>query len=297
MVSSSLRHQSIRFSQIATYVALGLWSIICILPVYWLALTSIKSAADLDQAPSYLPFIDFIPNLEAWRFILLDPGESLLPRFLNSLIISSTSAIVTLVMAVCSVYGMTRFKTSHIALSRYRTPIFFAVIALRLVPPVLVALPIYMIGTEFKIIDTHGLLIMIYSAFNFPLALLLVIPVLSLRVTVEEESARLDGAGHFVILTNILVPMNRVQLMTIGVLMFILCWNEYLFATYLTYDHAETLTPWMIGQLSMKEAQTGGGSEEISHMAAAAIFMAIPAFLLTYSLQRLVKDLVGRSLT
>jgi ABC-type maltose transport system permease subunit len=53
----------------------------------------------------------------------------------------------------------------------------------------------------------------------------------------------------------------------------------------------------MIGQLSMKEAQTGGGSEEISHMAAAAIFMAIPAFLLTYSLQRLVKDLVGRSLT
>ena len=117
MVSSSLRHQSIRFSQIATYIALGLWSIICILPVYWLALTSIKSAADLDQAPSYLPFIDFIPNLEAWRFILLDPGESLLPRFLNSLIISSTSAIVTLVMAVCSVYGMTRFKTSHIALS------------------------------------------------------------------------------------------------------------------------------------------------------------------------------------
>jgi len=91
--------------------------------------------------------------------------------------------------------------------------------------------------------------------------------------------------------------MNRVLLMTIGVLMFILCWNEYLLATYLTYDHAETLTPWMIGQLSMKEAQTGGGSEEISHMAAAAIFMAIPAFLLTYSLQRLVKDLVGRSLT
>lgn len=297
MVSPSFRHPSFRFSRVATYILLGLWSAICILPIYWLALASVKSVTDLDRPPSYLPFVDFLPDLAAWHFILLDPSESLIPRFVNSLLISSASAVLTLAVAVFSFYGMTRFRTSHIALSRYRTPIFFAVIALRLMPPVLVALPAYLLATEIHIIDTHGLLIGIYSAFNFPLALMLVIPVLGLRVTAEEESARLDGAGHVVVLTDILLPMHRARLVTIGFLLFLLCWNEYLFATYLTYDHAETLTPWMVGQLSMKEAQAGGEAEELSHMAAAAIFMAIPAFVLAYSLQRLVKDLVGRSLT
>lgn len=293
MTSSSTRLRSVRFSRVATYVALCLWSVICILPLYWLALASIKSVADLDKPPRYLPFLDFVPDLAAWRFILLDPAESLLPRFINSVLISSASAIITLLIAVFSVYGATRFRVSVI---RQHVWVVFAVIALRLVPPVLVALPVYLLATQFYVIDTHGLLVAIYSAFNFPLALLLVIPVLGLRTTVEEESARLDGAGHVTLLTDILLPMHHARLVTIGLLLFLLCWNEYLFATYLTYDHAETLTPWMVGQLSMKEAQAGGEAEELSHMAAAAIFMAMPAFLLAFSLQKLVKDVVGRSL-
>lgn len=293
MASFSIRLQSVRFSRVATYVALCLWSVICILPLYWLALASIKSVADLDRPPSYLPFLDFVPDLAAWRFILLDPVESLLPRFFNSLLISSASAIVTLLIAIFSVYGVTRYGAN---INRHRLWIVFAVIALRLVPPVLVALPAYLLATQFDVMDTHGLLVAIYSAFNFPLALLLVIPVLGMRATVEEESARLDGADHLTLLTDILLPMHRARLVTIGLLLFLLCWNEYLFATYLTYDHAETLTPWMVGQLSMKEAQAGGEAEELSHMAAAAIFMAMPAFLLAFSLQRLVKDLLGRSL-
>lgn len=293
MALLSTRLRSVRFSRVATYIALGVWSVICILPLYWLALASIKSVADLDRPPSYLPFLDFAPDLAAWRFILLDPVESLLPRFINSFLISSASAIVTLLFAIFSVYGVTRFRMK----ARHNHMwIVFAVIALRLVPPVLVALPAYLLATQFDVMDTHGLLIAIYSAFNFPLALLLAIPVLGMKASVEEESARLDGAGHVTMLTDVLLPMHRARLLTIGLLLFLLCWNEYLFATYLTYDHAETLTPWMVGQLSMKEAQAGGEAEELSHMAAAAIFMAMPALVLAYSLQRLVKDLVGRSL-
>jgi len=293
MALLSTRLRSVRFSRVATYIALGVWSVICILPLYWLALASIKSVADLDRPPSYLPFLDFAPDLAAWRFILLDPVESLLPRFINSLLISSASAIATLLIAIFSVYGVTRFRMK----ARHNHMwIVFAVIALRLVPPVLVALPAYLLATQFDVMDTHGLLIAIYSAFNFPLALLLAIPVLGMKASVEEESARLDGAGHVTLLTDVLLPMHHARLVTIGLLLFLLCWNEYLFATYLTYDHAETLTPWMVGQLSMKEAQAGGEAEELSHMAAAAIFMAMPALVLAYSLQRLVKDLVGRSL-
>jgi len=113
---------------------------------------------------------------------------------------------------------------------------------------------------------------------------------------VEEESARLERAIHFRILTDILLSIYRVQFVSIAVLLALQWWNEYLFASYLTYDHTETLTPWMVGQVSLKEAQRGGGSEDIAHMAAAALFMAMPAFLLAFSLQKFVKNIVGRSL-
>ena len=290
------RHRHLSLTRRATYSALAIWSLICIIPLYWLALASIKSVTDLDGRPRFLPFIDFTPDLYAWRFILLDPVESLLPRFFNSLVISAGSAIITLMMAVLSFYGMTRFRSSYFFTDRYRPVIFLVVIALRLVPPALVALPAYLLATQIHIIDTHGLLIGLYSAFNYPFALLLVSPVLRWRTSVEEESARLEGASHLRIITDILLPMNRAHLTTIGLFLFLLSWNEYLFASYLTYHDAETLTQWMVSQLSLKEAQTGGGSEDIAHVAAAAIFMAMPAILLAVSLQRLVKTLIGRSL-
>ncbi|MFM8607686.1 MAG: carbohydrate ABC transporter permease [Hyphomicrobiales bacterium] len=296
MMSLPSRHRRLSLTRLAIYFALAIWSLLCIIPLYWLTLASLKSVTDLDGRPRFLPLIDFIPDLYAWRFILLDPVESLIPRFFNSLVISAGPAIITVMMAVLSFYGMTRYRSSHFFTDRYRSVIFLVVIALRLVSPALVALPAYLLATQLHIIDTHSLLIGLYSAFNYPLALLLVSPVLRWRPTVEEESARLEGASHLRIITDILLPMNRAHLTTIGLFLFLLSWNEYLFASYLTYHDAETLTPWVVSQLSLKEAQTGGGSEDIAHVAAAAIFMAMPAILLAVSLQRLVKTLIGRSL-
>jgi ABC-type glycerol-3-phosphate transport system permease component len=88
------------------------------------------------------------------------------------------------------------------------------------------------------------------------------------------------------------MPMMLRPLAVTGLFLFILCWNEYLFAAYLAADHAQTLSPWMVGQLSMKEAQAGGEAEELTHMAAAAVFMALPALALAAAIQRLL----GRSL-
>jgi len=68
----------------------------------------------------------------------------------------------------------------------------------------------------------------------------------------------------------------------------VLCWNEYLFAAYLTFDHALTLPPWMVGQLSMKEAQAGGQAEEWAHLSAATIVMVFPALIFAAIAQRLL---------
>ena len=69
---------------------------------------------------------------------------------------------------------------------------------------------------------------------------------------------------------------------------FILCWNEYLFAAFLTTDHASTLTPWMVGQLSIKEAQVGSEAEEWAHLLAASVLMAAPLLLFGAAAMRLI---------
>lgn len=70
--------------------------------------------------------------------------------------------------------------------------------------------------------------------------------------------------------------MVAASMAAVGLLIFILCWNEYLFAVYIASDHAMTLPPWLVGQMSMKEAQVGGEAEEWARLSATTILMVAP---------------------
>lgn len=281
--------RGLSIARVATYVALGSWAVICAFPVYWLALTSIKPVTELDRPPSYVPFLDFMPSLESWRFILSDPAETLLPSFLNSLVIGLAASVLSLFAAALALYALTRIPAPRrwAAMTSAR-PVVTVILAVRVVPPVVIALPIYMMAQWAGLLDTRSLLVGVYAAVNLPVAFWLLMPVFGTGATEPEEAALLDGASHLEILASVLLPTLVRPLAVAGLFLFALCWNEYLFAAYLAYDDAQTLSPWMAGQLSMKEAQAGGEAEELSHMAAAAVFMAVPALLLAAAVHRLI---------
>ena len=270
--------------RIAAHALLWMWSAVCLLPLYWLAIASVKSPADLGGSPLYLPFVDFSPTLDAWAFILADPAENLLRAAFNSLAIAAVATLICVTAASLALYGLTRCPGGR---SRAGHGLILPVmLAVRAVPPVVIALPIYVLAGLVGLLDSVSLLMGVYAAINLPVAIWLLAPVLGDRPSEQEEAARLDGAAHATVLFGILMPMIRLQVAAAGFLIFLLCWNEYLLAAYLAADHAQTLTPWMVGQLSMKEAQAGGEGEELSRMAAAAIFMAAPAVLLAALVQR-----------
>lgn len=259
-------------SRVLRYAFLVGWACVCLFPVYWLGITSIKSVADIDKPPGYVPFVDFIPSLDAWRFILSDPYENLLGALANSLLVGCSAAIVTSLLAVLVLYGVTRWPAPPMAVG--------AMLATRCLSPVALALPLYIVALRTGAYDTRWGLILVYSAINLPVAIWILLPVIGGRATDQEEAALLDGATHLTIVFDVLLPMIRRTLVAAGLLIFLLCWNEYLFAAYLSSRSAATLPIWMAGQLSMKEAQAGGEAEELAHMSAAAIFMTVPALLL-----------------
>lgn len=250
------------------------WSLICVFPIYWLAVTSIKGADDVDRAYTFFPFLNFKPDLTAWRFILADPSENLVTRLVNSLIIGGTSTLLTITVACLAIYAVTRAPRRHSPISR--SVLLWIVLSTRLLPPAVLIMPFYIMAIGAGLYDTRTGLILVYTAVNLPVALWLLLPSFGNKSTEMEEAAQLDGASHLSILFTIFLPTIRASLFATAMLVFLLCWNEYLFAVNLTSDHALTLPPWMVGQLSMKEAQVGGGPEEVAHLSAAATLMFAP---------------------
>lgn len=328
-----------RWARRLAYAVLLAWAAVCAFPLYWLAITSIKRQADIDQGPRYLPFVDFAPSLDSWRFILGDPSENLVSRFFNSLAIGLVATALALTTAALALYGLTRLRPSLrwpsfiawtlaggfallaalvqapplaigllaaasaaaliavVARNRGRAVEGFGAIAFmlasRALPPAVIAVPVYIMFQTAGLLDTRISLVVVYAAVNLPVALWLLQPVMGWRATEQEEAAQLEGASHPAILFTILLPMLRGGIAAAGLIVFLLCWNEYLFAATLSFDHALTLPPWMVGQLSMKEAQAGGETEELAHLSAAAVLMAVPALVLAGFVHRfLARSLV-----
>lgn len=322
------------------YALLFGWTAVCLFPIYWVAVTSLKGPAQIDGAPAYLPFLDFAPVADAWRFVLWDAHEGLILRFLNSAVIGLFSTLIAMLVGAMAVYGLTRFApvlrwpsvvlggtalgaagaglmvrgTAGAAgllaaaavlgtgsfLLRRRGPVLSAFGALgillstRILPPVVLVAPVYVMALATGLQDTRLGLVLVYAAINLPVAAWLLYPLFGARRCEQEEAAALDGASHLLIFFTILLPMVRGGLVMIGLLVFLLAWNEYLFAAYLAVDHALTLPPWMAGQLSLKEAQIGGEAEEWAHMSAATLVMAAPALIFAAFCQRIAANALKR---
>jgi multiple sugar transport system permease protein len=177
---------------------------------------------------------------------------------------------------------------------RYRGPtlrgtgILIAILATRILPPVVIVLPIYLMAQHTGTLDTRFALIATYTAANLPVAVWLLQPVLGEVATDLEEAAQLDGASRFRIFFEIVVPVAARGLVAAGLLIFILCWNEYLFSVYLAADHAMTMPPYLAAQMSVREQQAGSDAEEWTRLSAAIVLMTAPLILVAGFVQRLI---------
>lgn len=171
--------------------------------------------------------------------------------------------------------------------------IYIGILFTRLLPPVSTVIPIYLMAMYSGTLDTRFVLMFVYTAANLPLAVWLLRPIFGEVATDQEEAARLDGASHFRIFFGVLLPMAAGGIVAVGFFVFVLCWNEYIFAVYLTGEHAMTLPPWLAGQMSVREAAVGGDQEERLHLSAATILTVLPLVALTGFAQRFLSRLAS----
>src|SRR5438309_5086439 len=95
---------------LGSYLALGFWAFVVLFPLYWLAVTSLKLPIDVNSGPFYLPYLDFRPTLENWRYIFVDLRDDTFRPYLNTVVIATTSTVLALVIGSMAAYGLARLQ-------------------------------------------------------------------------------------------------------------------------------------------------------------------------------------------
>ena len=217
------------------------------------------------------------------------------PKFGNIVIF----VILTLmVILVTSYAGVKWYVTSAVALALFyllvrifgkrftatlgNNDILFWIISQRILPPIVVIIPVYMMFQAVSLLDTHLGLIIIYAVANLPIVVWLMHDFFAGLPIELEESAQLDGATRLGIFWDIVLPLTRPGLAATTLLTLILNWNEYLFAVFLTTSKAITM-PIMVAAKNAGERGTLWWE-----MCAVIVVMIIPVILAAIVLQRFI---------
>lgn len=273
--------------QIVTYALLIIWAILVAFPIYWTVTTSFKEKLDVFLGPKYVPWVDFSPVLKWWKRLFTVERTEVIPPFINSLVIASVSSLVAMLLGTMAAYSLTRFEFK---LGRFgNRDILIWIVSQRMMPPIVTVLALFLL---FKIISENLLLdswlgmILVYSAFNVPIAVWVMRNFLSQIPVSIEEAAMVDGASRRQIFFRIVIPMTLPSLTATFLLCFIFAWNEFLFSLILTFDSARTV-PILIAS---QHFQRGPQWWDISALSTLAI---VPVIIIALSLQRnLVRGLI-----
>jgi len=160
--------------------------------------------------------------------------------------------------------------------------ILFWMISQRILPPIVVIIPVYMMYQAVGLLDTHLALIIIYAVGNLPIVVWLMHDFFAGLPIELEESAQLDGSTRFGIFWEIVLPLTRPGLAATTLLTLILNWNEYLFAVFLTTSKAQTMP------IMMAAKNAGERGTLWWEMCAIILVMIIPVIIMAIILQRFI---------
>ncbi|WP_374377453.1 carbohydrate ABC transporter permease [Dongia sp.] len=159
--------------------------------------------------------------------------------------------------------------------------ILFWMISQRIMPPVVSAIPVYVMFQQVGLLDTHAALILTYTTINLPIVVWLMYDFFVSIPRDLEESAELDGASKLRTFFEIVLPLAKPGLVATALLVFILAWNEYLLALFLSTVKAQTI-PLLVA------AQNATRGPQWWYMSVLIIIMILPVICLTFFLQRFI---------
>jgi multiple sugar transport system permease protein len=313
--------------KVVAYLLLGFWALVVLFPLYWLVVTSFKTPLQVDSGPVYIPFVDYQPTLDAWKYIFVDLRNDTLRPYINTVVVGLISSVVALALGSTAAYALVRFQyrprlgaiglfigtvalvTVAIILGapwqlavvsglavfflllqtlgrRFKRAlgnhdIAFWLISQRMLPPVAVVIPIYVLFQQFGLLDTQLALIVTYVATNLPIVVWLMRDYFQTVPLELEECAAIDGASSYRIFWSIVVPVSVPGLVATFLFVLVFAWNEYLLALFLSSARAQTMPLTVAAQNATRGPQWW-------YMSVLILIMIIPVIAMAIVLERFI---------
>jgi multiple sugar transport system permease protein len=203
------------------WILLTIVVLLVLAPIYWIVATSFKTPTE-----NILPEPTLYPHVFTVRNYVQVIEAGVLRNFFNSLFVAITSTLVSLVLSFLAAY----------ALGRHRFPLglnsvfLIWVLAVKILPPIVLAVPLYTLFTGVGLINSLWGLVIVYQVYTLPYCLWIVFGFIKALPRDFEEAATIDGASRTRVLLSIVLPLTGSGLVATSIFSVIIAWNEFLFA-------------------------------------------------------------------
>ena len=251
---------------IAGVLVIG-YALVAMIPLVWIFLTGFKSPPD---SIAYPPKVVFQPTLEGYvnlfttrsrqtpeyieslgppqswydslvreRNMVITGPSRFIDRYQNSIVIGFGSTFLAVFLGTLAAYGFSRFKVP------LKDDLMFFILSTRMMPPVAVAIPIFLMYRQLGLSDTALGMILLYTAVNLSLAVWLLKGFIDEIPREYEEAALVDGYTRLQAFIKVVLPQMRSGIAATAIFCLIFSWNEYAFALLLTSGQAQTAPPFI----------------------------------------------------
>lgn len=272
--------------KIILYLSFFLFLFWIIFPFLWVIISSFMTVSELGSIPPH--WIPERPTLANYKSVLLgiyegkntygtygsgQRAETIIPALRNSFLIALTVSLINIIIGGLAAYSISRFKT------RLNTSLFYTLISSRVLPPIGMVIPFFIIFRFLKVINTPLVLILSYNLFVLPMTIWLLKGYFDNVPTDLEEMAMVEGLTRFRSLVLIVIPIAIPGFIAVFIMAMMECWSEFFFALVMT-DQL-TLPPVLIGFEKMEQIQW-------NVMAAATVVTVIPPVIVALFMQKYI---------
>ncbi|BAM90306.1 putative sugar ABC transporter permease protein [Bradyrhizobium oligotrophicum S58] len=304
MTGLATAHSVVDPSPLVKRIAAGVviaYALITLVPLLWIVMTGFKSPSDAiayppklvgeptlegycnlfttrtRQTPEYMaklpPATDVCDRVSRGRNMVVAGPSNYIPRYVNSLVIAFGSTALSVVLGTLAAYAFSRFKVP------LKDDLMFFILSTRMMPPIAVAIPIYLMYRELGLSDTRLGMILLYTSVNISLAVWLLKGFMDEIPREYEDAAMVDGYTRLQAFFKVVLPQATTGIVATAIFCLIFAWNEYAFAVLLTSGTAQTAPPFI-------PIIIGEGGQDWPAVAAGTTLFLIPIVVFTVLLRK-----------
>ena len=251
------------------YAALIALTAVFLFPLLWIISLSMKTRLQMFSLP---PLAPWWPTFENYAAVF--GRADFATAFVNSVIVSAFAVSLSLLVGVPAAYAIARFSFVG------RNTLFFALLAMRMLPPIAVLVPMYVLFAAFGLTTTRTSVVLAYTTFSLPLVVWIMRGFFEDLPRELEESAWVDGATRLRAFLHIVLPLIKPGLVAACILCLQLAWNDFLFAAVLTSNATRTL-PVLMAAFSGGDTGVDWGG-----MTASGVLVILPVIAFSFLAQR-----------